>query len=245
MPEKDAANDTANAAERGARDGAGARGRRGRPALDPEAREALILDALERVMAEDGLQGASMAAVARMAGMSKRTLYAVYGGRDALFEAWVARIRAALVRPLPDDLPGLPLEERLRLLLGREARAGASRRRVMALRAVIAEAPRNPRLARAFRRAGPEAAHAIVAEELSRAAAAGELAIEDPAVAAKLLCDMAWPNLVELLLDPASAPPSPEALNTRVALAIRVFLHGAARATAPQGDAPAPRRGGA
>lgn len=210
------------------RDGCAGR-RRGRPPLDPGARETRILDALERLIAERGVRAASMAGVARAAGMSKRTLYALHPTLDALFEAWVSRLRDSHVRPLrAGEARDRPLAERLRLLLGRQTPPEDAERRLVALRAVIAEAPNNPPLARAFRRGGIEAARAIVADELARAAEAGEIAVADPRAAAALLCDMAWPSLVDRLLDPAAAPPALEESDARLDLAIRVFLGGVA-----------------
>lgn len=207
-------------------DGGGHIARRGRPPLCPVAREKLILDALETVVAAKGLQAASMAAVARAAGMSKRTLYALHENRDALFEAWVRRLRASLVRPLPPEARALPLPERLRILLRLEAQSGTADPRLMVLRAVVAEAPRNPSLARAFFREGPQAVRAILRGELERAVRAGEIVLDDVGKATVLLCDMAYPSLLDKLLDPDAVPVSEEVADARLDLAIRVFLNG-------------------
>ncbi|MCE8471123.1 TetR/AcrR family transcriptional regulator [Rhodovulum sulfidophilum] len=43
-------------------------------------REAVILDATEKVLLASGLAGTTMSAVAREAGMSKRTLYGIGRG---------------------------------------------------------------------------------------------------------------------------------------------------------------------
>ncbi|MDP3524882.1 MAG: helix-turn-helix domain-containing protein, partial [Hoeflea sp.] len=60
----------------------------GRPRqLDTTEREAIIIDAAEQVILSQGLGGASMAAIAQEAGMSKRTLYEVFESRAALFAA--------------------------------------------------------------------------------------------------------------------------------------------------------------
>lgn len=200
--------------------------RRGRPPrLSPAAREAAILDAMERLVAEKGFRGASMAAIARAAGMSKRTLYLAFESRDALFRAWVRRVRASLIRPLPPEAAALPLAERLRRLLRRDAEASARDPRLAVLRAVVAEAPTDPELACAFHREGPGAARAIVAEELRRARARGEIALDDVEAAAAILCDMACPSPLDRLIDPA-APEAPAA--PRLELALRIFLDGAA-----------------
>lgn len=230
MPRKDSAGE--NAARRKARPKArpdAKAARPGRPAQMPAAeREQLVLDAMERVIAAKGLGGASMAAIAREAGMSKRTLYRLWDSRDAMFEALVRRLRASVVRPLRPEERDLPLAERLRRLLRPEARYAASEARAAVLRAIIAEAPRHPDLARAFVREGPRSARRIVQEELGRAVARGEIVAEDTEAAARLLCDMAYINPLDRLIDPDESAPSAVSADRRLELALRTFLGGAA-----------------
>jgi AcrR family transcriptional regulator len=204
----------------------------------------MIFDALERVVAQHGLGGASMAAIAAAAGMSKRTLYAVHDSRDALLAAWVRRLRASMVRPLPPEARGLPLPQRLRLLLMPETMPEIADARLVALRAVIAEAPRNPDLARTFLREGPQAARALVHAELARAAAAGEVVLADTALTARLLCDMAWPCPIDRLIDPdadTDAGRHRAAVAARLDLAIAVFLHGVGPTADRAAERPAER----
>jgi AcrR family transcriptional regulator len=201
--------------------------RRGRPPrYAPDERERRILEAMERVVAAAGLAGASMDAVAREAGMSKRTVYGVFGSRDALFEAWVRRVRAALVRPLSASERTLPLRERLERLLRREIHAAVAIRRLTVLRALIAEGPRQPRLTRAFLREGPDRAREIVREELDHARARGEIAVDDTGAAAAILWEMACPSPLEPLLDPEHRLPTPAETGARLALAVGIFLKG-------------------
>lgn len=203
--------------------------RRGRPTqISAAEREQIVLDAMERVIAAEGLGGASMAAIARKAGMSKRTLYKLWDSRDAMFEALVRRLRASVVRPLRPEEREFSLAERLRRLLRSEARYAASEARTAVLRAIITEAPRQPDLARAFVREGPRSARRIVQDELDRAVARGEIEVEDTAVAARLLCDMAYINPLDRLIDPDEPPPSATAADARVELAIQTFLSGIA-----------------
>lgn len=201
--------------------------RGGRPArFSAQERESLILDALESVIASSGLQGATVAAIAREAGMSKRTLYTLFPSRDAMFGAWVRRLRESVVHPLTPEERRLPLRDRLRRLLRSEAREGAEARRLLVLRSVIAEAPRHPDLAAAFRLQGPEAARCILEDELARACEAGELRAPDPAAAARLLFDMVHAGALDRLIDPeAPEEPAGEA-DRRLDLALDVFLDG-------------------
>lgn len=202
--------------------------RRGRPARYSRCeREMLIQEAMERVIAEKGLRGATMEAIAGEAGMSKRTLYAVYDSRDALFEAWVRRLRASVIRPLSPEERALPLPERLRRLLSSETRCGDSERRLLVLRAVIAEAAAYPQMARAYLREGPDAARDILRAELDHAVAAGELRPLNACKAAHLLLDMVYATKLRRLLDPDGAPPTPAEAEERLSLALTVFLDGA------------------
>lgn len=76
--------------------------RRGRPAaLSHDERRALVLDALGRVYHEGGADNLTMAAVARSAGMSKRTLYGIFEDRGALFLAYFERISCCFIREVP------------------------------------------------------------------------------------------------------------------------------------------------
>jgi len=206
------------------------RSRRGRRVqFSTEERETLILDAMERIVAESGLQRASMAAIAVEAGMSKRTLYEVYGSREAMFEEWVRRKRGRHVRPLAAKEMALPLAERLRRILrGEGCLDTRNERGLMVLRAIIAEAPRHPALARTVLLAGAEAARRIVADELVRATERGELAIDDPDAAAELLLDMVGRNPLPALLDPDTCQSWQEKADARLELAIDTFLNGKA-----------------
>jgi AcrR family transcriptional regulator len=182
--------------------------------------------AFEEVVARDGLSGASMDAVALAAGMSKRTVYAVFGSRDALFDAWVADIGGQLVRPLSPAQSGAPLRDRLRAMLRREAETAASPRRLTILRALIAEAPRQPMPSRAFLHNAANAARARLADELARARALGEIALDNPREAATLLLDMACLNPLDRLLDPDAPTPTTAAADARLDFALEIFLKG-------------------
>jgi AcrR family transcriptional regulator len=204
--------------------------RRGRPKLlCAKQREELILDAMERVLVARGLHGASMAAIAREAGMSKRTVYEVFGNRSALFAACVGRIRLSFVRPLVGPERSLPLADRLRRLLAPDARHQDLETPYAILRAVIAEAARCPELASAFLDAGPTEARRIVREELDQAVASGEVAIEDTAMAAHLLCDMAYESPVDRLVQPGAALNDAPKVEARLSFAIHIFLEGVPR----------------
>ena len=201
--------------------------REGRRRLSPDERETLILDATERVLAQKGLVGASMSAIARDAGMSKRTLYEVFANREALFRALVRRTRALFFRPLTAEERLLPLAARLKRLLEPDGREAAWRAPVTILRAVLMEAASQPELARLILHEGIDTCRSSVREELEQAHSQGEFPLADADMAARMLCDMAYGSPLEQLLDPGREPPSPAMRRQRLELAVRIFLTGA------------------
>nr|WP_256439155.1 TetR/AcrR family transcriptional regulator [Rubellimicrobium arenae] len=174
-----------------------------------------------------GMSGTTMAAVARQAGMSKRTLYDVFSDRAALFGAYLQRLRSDFVQPLDEAALHLPLEERLRHLLAPRSCPTSFDLPLAILRAMIAEAPERPDMARSFLDEGPRAIQALIRAELDRAVARGEIGIADTGAAATLLSDMIRPSPLEVLIDPGELPDDP-AVQARFNLAIEVFLRGIA-----------------
>lgn len=110
-------------------------------ALDFEEKQRVILDHAAAVFAEQGMDKASMAAVANQAQVSKALLYHYYPSKDALIFAIIqthleeldAAVEAA-------DDPTLPLEKRLRKLVGAvlEAYRGADNQHKVQLNAALA-----------------------------------------------------------------------------------------------------------
>lgn len=186
----------------------------------------MIIAAAERIIVAEGLAGASMAAIANEAGMSKRTLYEVFESRAALFAAIIRRVHKMLTRPLQDSELELPLAERLRLLLTPTDKKFADPLPLAILRAVITEAERQPDLVQEFLQEGPYAFARMVRLELERSVARGEIRINDTEAASRLMADMAHGSVLDHLLLPQSARLREEDYERRIALAIRVFLGG-------------------
>jgi TetR/AcrR family transcriptional regulator, mexJK operon transcriptional repressor len=75
------------------------RGRRGRPSLSTAAQLGdTILSAATNLFLRDGYAAMSMEAVAKAAGVSKRTLYARFADKAVLLQHAVARLIAGLAR---------------------------------------------------------------------------------------------------------------------------------------------------
>ena len=209
------------------------------PQLDQPQRVALVIEAAARVLAGRGVGRATMSAIAREAGMSKRTLYELFPSRDTLIAACVRRVRMSLVRPLDPEQRDLPLAERLRLLLMPDSALMRDHLPLEILRAVITEARSQPEVARRFVAESSEALVDIIRTELVRAADRGEIALGDPEATARLLRDMVYESPCDLLLDPDPPPGSQDRVMVRMGLAIEVFLHGVAARDAPAAQRPA------
>lgn len=110
-------------------------------AVDFEEKQRVILDHAAAVFAEQGMDKASMAAVASQAQVSKALLYHYYPSKDALIFAIIQthleELEAAV--EAADD-PSLPLEKRLRKLVGAllEAYRGADNQHKVQLNAALA-----------------------------------------------------------------------------------------------------------
>lgn len=203
----------------------------GRPRqLDTPEREALIIDAAERLILARGLGNASMAAIAHEAGMSKRTLYEIFESRAALFASIVRRIRNSVTRPLSENELALPLAERLRLLLTPTGEKFSNLLPLAILRAVITEADKQPDLVHEFLQEGPYALYDMICCELDRSVSRGEIQITDTKSAARLLADMAHESVLEHLVICRPATERQESHARRLELAIRVFLKGVGEA---------------
>ncbi|WP_161470954.1 TetR/AcrR family transcriptional regulator [Tropicimonas marinistellae] len=203
--------------------------KRGRPVqMDPAEREALVLDCAIDLLSENGLEDVTMADIAKRAGMSKRTLYALYRSREELLGAGLKRMSKTLFRPLRQEERDASLEERLRILLTFTPGKHPNSLVIEMLRAVIAAVPSYPELGRRLSRKGPGQVAVLLCEELRRAVEAGEIEIEQddiPAVS-DLLVDMVVGNTISRLLDPDSLPRTPEETDARRDRAIRIFLNG-------------------
>jgi len=202
--------------------------RRGRPVtLSPEARREVIFAALEELHSEAGLDGATMQAIARHAGMSKRTLYDVFPSRTTLLRAYMDKVAEQFIQPLPETETAMPISERLTRLMSRNARHQGYGLPLEILRTFMAQVPACPDIGRDLVDRLMQRDLRILTEELDRGVARAEIALDDTGQAAALLLDMLRPWPLESLLDPARLA-SPEEFAARTRLAVRVFLNGVA-----------------
>ena len=184
-----------------------------------------VRDAAIQVFIEDGY-GASMERIAARAGVAKQTLYNQFGNKENLF--------AEVIRQSVDDitvsLGDLKLDLRRSLLrFGAAFRAKALSSHGLGLhRALIAEAPRFPKLARVIHEKGAANARDTLAKFLQQAMNSGQLRKTDSQFAAEMLLSMlAGFERVRLLYGVKADPTSLNEKQKCVAI-VDCFLNGLA-----------------
>jgi AcrR family transcriptional regulator len=192
--------------------------------LSPEKR-AQILSGAAAVFAADGYEGASMARIASVAGVSKGTLYNYFDSKAALFTAYVEETCDRNLARVFDSAghDGDPAAV-LRDIGKRMVQMLLSAAGLTIYRVVIAEAAKFPDLARGFFDAGPARAIGCLAVWLAEETRRGRLSVDDPAFAAEQFFNLCQTRLVlrrklEMLAD----PPEPE-IDRVIDAAIAMFL---------------------
>ncbi len=164
--------------------------RAGRP--KSEEKRAAILEAASTLFLEKGLQGASMDAVAREAGVSKQTVYSHFENKDELFRACI-KGKIAAYGFAEDTFPGDGDTRELLFQLTRRFMELIFDPEVIAMhRVVSAEAASHPRIASLFYESGAAATKRAVGAFLDDLVRRGELAIPDVDYAAWQLANMAF-----------------------------------------------------
>ena len=197
------------------------------PVLSLEKR-AQILAGAESVFAADGYEGASMARIATVAGVSKGTLYNHFESKADLFAAYVSgKCDQYLARVFDGvDHDGDPA----RVLHGigkRMVQMMMSEIGLTIYRVVISEAAKFPELARAFFEAGPARAIGFMADWLAEETRRGKLAVPDPAFAAEQffnLCQTRYVLRRKLgMLTEASEGEIDEVINASIAMFLGMY----------------------
>ncbi|WP_139786459.1 TetR/AcrR family transcriptional regulator, partial [Klebsiella variicola] len=107
-----------------------------------QARRAEIVAAAQRCFAEKGLHGASVADIAREAGLSVGQLYRIFASKEAIIEAIVSEIVHARVGEMIDENHNLA--RKAAVLAGRIPTSAATKSDNYLLMEINAEASRNP-----------------------------------------------------------------------------------------------------
>jgi len=206
------------------------RGRGGRPSNLESARLAdRILDVATTLFLGDGFGATSIEAVAKRAGISKRTFYHRFRGKEVLFEAVVRRLIERWAPPLDAALfEGPNLAETLRGAAEYMLGVALTPEALALHRVVIAEATRFPGLARILHELGAATGIERIARVLEPRIANGELRSIDPQFAAEqfILMVVSGPRRRALGL---GTPLSPSELKVWLDQCVALFLNGCRR----------------
>jgi AcrR family transcriptional regulator len=189
------------------------------------AKRRQIVEGARQVFMAQGFDAASMGEIARVAGVSKGTLYVYFENKEQLFEAIVGQechAQAAQIfalDPHDHDVEGVLI--RLGLAFVRFlCRPGGS----SPLRTVIAIAERMPEVGRRFYETGPGFGILQLKAYLDAQVAAGVLAVEDCEVAAAQFIDACLATVFKPVLFNFGDTPTPERVEHVVKIAVRTFL---------------------
>ncbi len=212
---------TVTAAEQPARRGAG------RPTrAQAEARHAELLDSALTLFLDNGFESTTIETIAAAVNMTKRTVYARYPDKAALFLATVRRAIERQTVP-PEVLDALDTGDLTQTL---EGVARLRIRQVMtpeglALQRIInTESYRFPEIFTSNYLTSAKPVVDFVAAVLDRAIAAGSLAPTDSDQAARAFMSMAVGGQVRSIV--AGLPPTPAQLDDRVRFTVGLLLDG-------------------
>lgn len=188
-----------------------------------------ILEAATTIFLRDGYLAAGMDEIARLADVSKQTIYKQFTSKEALFLEIVSGLTNAgsdaVHGDIPDFAPGSDLHTYLEDYAYRQLRIVITPRLMQLRRMVIGEAGRFPELGKTLYESGPKRAMAAMAAMFRHLADRGLLRIDDPSVAASHFnwLVMSQPLNQAMLLGDAGIPEA-EALRRHAAEAVHVFL---------------------
>lgn len=140
-----------------------------------------IIDAALELFLDGGFDAVSMDAIAAKANVSKRTVYAHFDGKEALFSATMsAHCEMQANMPLSGDPPVGPPEAVLREFGRNLLRTILAPMTVITQRRVIADADRFPELSRIFWESGPNRAKTFLARYFEELHRQGVVVVPDP-----------------------------------------------------------------
>jgi AcrR family transcriptional regulator len=203
------------------------RSRAGRPTREQaQARHAELLDTALDMFLENGFQLTTMEGVAAAMGMTKRTIYARYEDKAALFLATVQR---AIDRTMTsvEELRAAETEdlEATLIAIGRMRIADLSRPEGVRLRRIInTESYRFPQIFSMSYEQGAKPVITFLTDLFRRHDNAGAICAGQPDMAANIFMSMVVGGPVRLLV--SGNPMSSTEIDDWVSAAVRLFLNG-------------------
>ncbi len=198
------------------------------PVLAETAKCRQILDGARKVFLAQGFEGASMNDIARVAGVSKGTLYVYFENKERLFASVCDTERSEhLTRLFEFDHDNSDVAGELMRVGVKLARFLLTERVASAMRVVMGIAERMPDIGRTFYEKGPGRSRQSLAAYLDARVVAGQLDIPDTLLAASQFLEMAHsPLLKPLFFGVTTERPSDAEIERVVNSAVRLFLAG-------------------
>lgn len=201
------------------------RARDGEPKTAEGAKCKQILEGAREVFLARGFDAASMGEIARVAKVSKGTLYVYFESKEALFRALIdERKREAAERLFLAASTGAGIEAVLTGYAERFIDELTEPKHVALVRMVIGAADKFPDLGRTFYEAGPENGAGRLAERLESFAEKGELVLDDPKTAAWHFLGMCHQPAAARTIFAAAPKPDRETIAFYAAAAVKAFL---------------------
>jgi AcrR family transcriptional regulator len=194
---------------------------------EDSAKRRQVLDGARKVFLDVGFDAASMNDIARVAGVSKGTLYVYFDSKVALFEALIREDRTQQAEQL---LRVSDWDSDMRTVLisfGVSLVTMITQPSCVAhARTVIAVAPKFPQIGRAFYEAGPRVGIRRLTDYLAQRVEAGELAIDDLDLAASQLIELFSAGLMKRVIFNVADDVSEATIRAVVTKGVDVFLAG-------------------
>jgi len=192
---------------------------------EDSAKRRQIVEGARQVFLARGFDAASMADIAKAAGVSKGTLYVYFKDKEELFSAIV------MVECVGQAEGIFDLDPRDPDVAGALTRLGVAYisflcrpQKAQALRTVIAIADRMPSIGKTFYETGPATGIAKLATYLKAQTEAGVLTVDDFEIAAAQFMESCHGTLFKPVLFNFAPPPAPERIKHVVDIAVRVFM---------------------
>ncbi|MEO6093324.1 MAG: TetR/AcrR family transcriptional regulator [Novosphingobium sp.] len=199
----------------------------GRPTREQslQRRDELLDCALDSFL-EHGFEQATMELIATAIGMSKRTVYAYYGDKEALFRAAVERAieRYTVPREALDALIGHDLEQTLRAVGRLRVANIASHVSTTLQRILAAQSHRFPDLFNAAFTRGAGPTIAFLVDLFARHQARGGICVPEPERAAVAFLSLVVSGPARIIV--SGNPLSDEEIEARIGFGVGLFLNG-------------------
>lgn len=198
------------------------------PGLDacPDPRRVALLDAAATLFFERGYSATSIDAIIERAGGSKRTIYAMFGNKEGLFEALIRENTEQMFRAGIFVSDGHTLEETLEGFATHLLELFTRPRTIALYRVVVSEALRMPELAESFHRLGPQRGRQWLAGILKQAQDRGEIRVADPDLLASQFLGLVRSDAYFEIVLGLRRPPGRDEISGMATAAVEIFLEG-------------------